>query len=728
MKGDFMKRFFNLIFVVLFLYPSLSFGFGEITRPQFDARVPVIDTSEYQTLAGAIAQATTSGKVLQVSKTITLTANVNLNVNVNLTSNGVFVVPTGKTLTFNKAFNATLSKHFDCTDATGKHMEDAGYDITTAGVVVFGGKSINEVYPAWWKTNTTPGTTNMTSGIDAAIQSTDGLILLAAENYLLTPNVSISGVLGGGSPVWGCFRVKDNMHIKGVQGKTILKIANGVSSNASPLFHGIFIAGSANNNVSFENITFDLNGQNNLINHTTCASAAIYWGGAAGKCDNLVIDNCTIKNSPGANPLAVAGVMADNVKITNNYFIDNGWDTTDHTTVLLFAKNSEISGNKFTIPSVTVIIQNAVDVHGPANSIRDNVIKDYASGIGVTQNEDLEDYRNTEVNNNIMNVGIFGIWVNRYGSGVHTHSNISVHDNIIDIRDETLSYTIPGAWWKPTAIVFTPDLDMSEAYITNNILSKIGGTDNVAYGIFISPNTGINLDAVFIEGNKIRNFTEGIAVLGHGAISDIHILNNTVTNTTPSTVPAENAYGINVGLESTHVIGSANITGNTVTGTTGTAMFITGIIDGFVYKNNTLYNNSLGLVKSGFVNGYGSYTDNNLSLLAIVTTNFHYLGEGDLFTVPSSQRCVLSHVVIVAGNEVLSTITIGADGSETDFLNTQTLTGLAAANDAVVLMPVPNATPVKLKSYAGGTAIKYVSGGSVSASATSTLYVYGYLY
>ena len=51
-------------------------------------------------------------------------------------------------------------------------------------------------------------------------------------------------------------------------------------------------------------------------------------------------------------------------------------------------------------------------------------------------------------------------------------------------------------------------------------------------------------------------------------------------------------------------------------------------------------------------------------------------------------------------------ITVGKSGGACEeFLGDQTLTNIAAAGDYVILMPVPNATPVKLVEFAAGEEI-----------------------
>jgi hypothetical protein len=104
-------------------------------------------------------------------------------------------------------------------------------------------------------------------------------------------------------------------------------------------------------------------------------------------------------------------------------------------------------------------------------------------------------------------------------------------------------------------------------------------------------------------------------------------------------------------------------------------------------------------------------------------------GDTTIYTVPTGKRCVLVYAILVAGADAgaTTTIAIGADGTETDFIPANTLSNLDAQYDVVILSPVPNTTPVKNKSYAGGTVIQ-AQVGTQSGGATNTLYLFGLLY
>ena len=121
----------------------------------------------------------------------------------------------------------------------------------------------------------------------------------------------------------------------------------------------------------------------------------------------------------------------------------------------------------------------------------------------------------------------------------------------------------------------------------------------------------------------------------------------------------------------------------------------------------------------------------SLSLLSETTLDVTSTGATTLYTVPTGKRCVLHCAVVVCGTAASTTavITFGQVGALTDFLDSQTMTNLAAQYDAVTCMPIPNATPVKTKSYAAATVIQVnVGTADADGSTDATIYLFGLIY
>jgi len=114
-------------------------------------------------------------------------------------------------------------------------------------------------------------------------------------------------------------------------------------------------------------------------------------------------------------------------------------------------------------------------------------------------------------------------------------------------------------------------------------------------------------------------------------------------------------------------------------------------------------------------------------LSGIVTVSLAATGNTTLYTVPAGFTCVIDHVdIILSADASTSAITIGRSTALTDFLDTQTLSALDADGDVGRLMPVPNATTVKQKSYAAGTIIQ-VAVTTAAGNATNYMILWGYL-
>lgn len=123
--------------------------------------------------------------------------------------------------------------------------------------------------------------------------------------------------------------------------------------------------------------------------------------------------------------------------------------------------------------------------------------------------------------------------------------------------------------------------------------------------------------------------------------------------------------------------------------------------------------------------------ENAITLLSTTTVALDANGDTVIYTVPAGKRCILSHAILVAGADAGTTdISIGQNGSETDFVGAIDLSNVDAANDACRLAPVPVAaasSAAQEKSYASGTVIE-AQVTNQAGGTTNTLYLYGMLY
>lgn len=119
---------------------------------------------------------------------------------------------------------------------------------------------------------------------------------------------------------------------------------------------------------------------------------------------------------------------------------------------------------------------------------------------------------------------------------------------------------------------------------------------------------------------------------------------------------------------------------------------------------------------------------NPVSGVAGVNVPFDADGQTTIYTVPAGKRGVFFAVAIIPGADAGgTTVSIGQVGALTDFIPVNTLSNLDAQYDVVWLMPIPNTTPLKGKSYAAGTAIQ-ADVAAHAGGATNKFFVFGFLY
>ena len=129
--------------------------------------------------------------------------------------------------------------------------------------------------------------------------------------------------------------------------------------------------------------------------------------------------------------------------------------------------------------------------------------------------------------------------------------------------------------------------------------------------------------------------------------------------------------------------------------------------------------------------GDGTLNENSCALLARVTgVDLDAVAATTLYTVPTGKKLVVHYLVIrdLSADAASAVATFGKVGALTDFLGAQTLSNLNAAAAAGILMPVPNATTVKLIEYVATNIFQIdVTTASGGGACTCTIEVFGTL-
>jgi hypothetical protein len=115
------------------------------------------------------------------------------------------------------------------------------------------------------------------------------------------------------------FLIESNMHFDVEPGCTF-KIADNVSTDAAPKKIAMFHTNSTLSNVSWQNLTMDMNGANNKISparpgvynryNMSHISVSGTPAGVAARIDDVFIEHCAFLNTPGTNCIVAGGQSA----------------------------------------------------------------------------------------------------------------------------------------------------------------------------------------------------------------------------------------------------------------------------------------------------------------------------------------------------------------------------------------------------------------------------------
>lgn len=356
--------------------------------------------------------------------------------------------------------------------------------------------------------------------------------------------------------------IKSNITIKGTKGTTI-KVANGINTS-NTFFQSIFGDMTTNefDNITFEDITFDMNGQNNLQpSGKRYKNASI----VAQYCKNITVQNCTFKNCAGEQIISLGldkDSDAPNIRILNNDFSEVGQSITgnysaDHSSIYVRGNQVLVQGNTFKNMNQT-IVNTAIEVDGYNVDISNNHVEKYGTGVIVAGlvNSNVKNFK--VINNRLLSVATgISIWCNVVGAvnGIDiSHNTITLYD------DQSLLqtyYAIDGVTAVSVPIknitISNNDIScsvnissLSDAY--NNAIGIISGTDLKIHDNFVHDLTGrflyigvlatYQVKDVMIHHNIVKdvgqknhyNYAEAIAIQTTEQTNNVQITNNEIVN------------------------------------------------------------------------------------------------------------------------------------------------------------------------------------------------------
>ena len=124
-------------------------------------------------------------------------------------------------------------------------------------------------------------------------------------------------------------------------------------------------------------------------------------------------------------------------------------------------------------------------------------------------------------------------------------------------------------------------------------------------------------------------------------------------------------------------------------------------------------------------------SENGIAMVAqVMAEDFNVTSTTNLYTVPTGKEFTPFAVLISksSGNMTTATISLGQTGALTDFLGTQTLTGINAVGDAAWLGPLMSgATPAGIVTYTAGEIFAMDHVAAQGGAMTADVSVFGFL-
>lgn len=405
----------------------------------------------------------------------------------------------------------------------------------------------------------------------------------SARTYALALTQRIA--VEGNPSAWTAIVLKTGTALHGAgMGKTIFKLLDNQSTNASPKWFNIITANTVVRNLQLSNITFDINGQNNKIDSAsdplpgfTCAAlmvtGSVATGGVDARLYDSVIDQIEVKNNPGVTNIGIGsrynhpGAMGFNVTISRCKFYNSGIDSKDHSSIFGFGDGVTVIDCVFDHPGFSTGLRGpivAVELHGNQNKMIGCTVRNYLQMAWISSGEDGERFQTTIADNHAI-VSFQGIGL--FQNPVHKDqlSDIDIHDNQIWITGDPISH--PGLTGTRHGLYLgcANGGSVNRLSVHHNMLYCTDRTNN--RGAYIGADSTAAAtyirDVIFSE-NGIFGFSEGVLVgAGSGAVLSLALTNNFLKSFPPTTaIPVETRAIVVRGLSGFSVNISGNIAGS----------------------------------------------------------------------------------------------------------------------------------------------------------------------
>lgn len=317
---------------------------------------------------------------------------------------------------------------------------------------------------------------------------------LGGGKVILPPDYTAT-LSGSGKFEWSLLKVCNNLELQGAGLSSVIKVANGMQTDAPDQFDIIFLANDASHplrHIVVHDLTVDFNGTHNLVSsahpNKRDAFIAAYYG------QDWLIENVTFLNNPGMQTVScghdTAPQSCKRIVIRNNVFHNGGTGVPDnihqidHSSVYLQADDSVLADN-LAFNDVKSGNNTAYEVHSRNSKIQNNKALNWATAYNLAAT--VTDFTNNIVSGNTNdNVGIgFNLWKR----SAYKFDHNQVYGNSTRLSVDSSFGCIYGHQGLDTPV--------TELSIHNNNCTQLGtpeGKKANAAGVVLSQCAAINIE------------------------------------------------------------------------------------------------------------------------------------------------------------------------------------------------------------------------------------------
>lgn len=409
--------------------------------------------------------------------------------------------------------------------------------------------------------NTSSSSSSITTALNTAINSASAVknkLKIPGGTWTITPATNQVWE-GAGNMLCGML-LKNDLWLKG-ESNTVIKIANGISSDSSPTQMAMFFTNSQLSNIRFENLILDMNGTNNPISpnrgtgvYNRFNQAHIHVSGTvdgvAARIDGAVVKGCKLINSPGVTCIGMAQSNTSGItlgkywKIIENTFENNGIDTDDHSSIFGWAEYVQIGGN--IAKNSTMYDGKGANVfyecHGAWQEICDNIVENYNQFSWCATNN-TNTTENVIYSNNLAKVREIGTGFYRLTTSTALLKKIKIRGDIYNLTDDSTAAPVKygvllSGGFADAAVT---DIDIEDVLTTKTGVNYpsaavgIGSAANIAgqkhsrirvkrcgsigtnFGVLINTNATNGLGEIEVTGGNYQTaptstYTQGIGI------------------------------------------------------------------------------------------------------------------------------------------------------------------------------------------------------------------------